>query len=180
VCDSAEPAIEQSLAADGTIACFSSNLISCWLDADRAPQLKASVMQLTQMLGKTTEEAIAVELRRMLKVCPACQASLANHSYALFAITIASDERKKHLLEFVRALQFHDWRVAQQFSDFDPLLNATEAFALKCLSGSLVLLVVRNPFELFESSNILQLEVLGRVSGEELESLIESDKWRTL
>src|SRR6266498_2145450 len=37
------PAAQQSLAADGAIACFSSNLFSLSLNADRAPQLKASV-----------------------------------------------------------------------------------------------------------------------------------------
>jgi hypothetical protein len=34
---------QQSLAADGAIACFSSNHCSFNLNADRAPQLKASV-----------------------------------------------------------------------------------------------------------------------------------------
>ena len=37
-------AIQQSLAADGAIASFSNSLISSSLNADRAPQLKASVM----------------------------------------------------------------------------------------------------------------------------------------
>jgi len=32
---------EQSLAADGAIACFLSNFLSFSLNADRAPQLKA-------------------------------------------------------------------------------------------------------------------------------------------
>ncbi len=35
-----------SLAADGATACFSSNPFLLSLDADRAPQLKASVMSL--------------------------------------------------------------------------------------------------------------------------------------
>jgi len=39
--------IEQSLAADGAIACFSSNFFQRSLNAVRAPQLKASVMRLT-------------------------------------------------------------------------------------------------------------------------------------
>ena len=38
-----DSAAEQSLAADGAIACFSSNLLQLSLDADRAPQLKAIV-----------------------------------------------------------------------------------------------------------------------------------------
>ena len=39
-------AAEQSLAADGAIACFSSNLF-LQLEADRAPQLKAVVGRTT-------------------------------------------------------------------------------------------------------------------------------------
>jgi hypothetical protein len=38
---------EQSLAADGAIACFSSSLVPLSLDADRTPQLKASVIRLS-------------------------------------------------------------------------------------------------------------------------------------
>ena len=37
---------QQSLAADGAVACFSSSLFLRDLNADRAPQLKASVMPL--------------------------------------------------------------------------------------------------------------------------------------
>jgi hypothetical protein len=39
-------ATQQSLAADGGIACFSSSLVSFRLNADCAPQLKAAVMPL--------------------------------------------------------------------------------------------------------------------------------------
>jgi hypothetical protein len=37
---------QQSLAADGAIACFSSSLVHRSLNADRAPQLKAGVALL--------------------------------------------------------------------------------------------------------------------------------------
>jgi len=37
---------QQSLAADGAIACFSSNFFAFSLNADRAPQLKAIVRPL--------------------------------------------------------------------------------------------------------------------------------------
>jgi len=40
---SSNAAAEQSLAADGATACFSSNFFPFSLNADRAPQLKASV-----------------------------------------------------------------------------------------------------------------------------------------
>jgi len=43
---------QQSLAADGAIACFSSNLFPLSLDADCAPQLKASVRLLRESKDK--------------------------------------------------------------------------------------------------------------------------------
>jgi len=46
-------AIEQWLAADGAIACFSSNSFRFGLNADRAPQLKPSVRLL--LIGNTND-----------------------------------------------------------------------------------------------------------------------------
>jgi hypothetical protein len=125
-------------------------------------------------------DATAVELRRMLKSCPACAGNLDDHSYASFAITVASPENEERLGEFCRLLKAHDWSTLAQFDDFDPLLNAIEVFAVKCVSGAIVLLTVRNPFELFDSNEVLDCEALDSTTGNELESLIESDKWQRL
>jgi hypothetical protein len=125
-------------------------------------------------------DATAVELRRMLKSCPACAGNLDDHSYASFAITVASPENEERLGEFCRPLKAHDWSTLAQFDDFDPLLNAIEVFAVKCVSGAIVLLTVRNPFELFDSNEVLDCEALDSTTGNELESLIESDKWQRL
>ncbi len=50
---------EQSLAADGAIACFSSSFCSFSLNADRAPQLKASVRRHT--MSYTEDDLILFE-----------------------------------------------------------------------------------------------------------------------
>jgi hypothetical protein len=47
---------QQSLAADGAIACFSSNLFPFSLKADRAPQLKAGVMPQSSCFAKLKSE----------------------------------------------------------------------------------------------------------------------------
>ena len=114
----------------------------------------------------------------MLKSCPACGRNLDDHSYATIAITVASPENRERSGLFCHALKEHDWPGLMQFDDFDPLLNALEAFAIKCAWGWIILLAVRNPFELFESNQVLDCEVLDSVTGKALCSLIESDKWR--
>jgi hypothetical protein len=106
------------------------------------------------------EDAHGVEIRRMLKSCPVCQEHFDNHSYAQFAITVASTDRGTRLREFFDALKTHDWRKAIEFQEFEGLLNAAEAFALKCVSGAVVLLMVRNPFELYDANEILDYEIL--------------------
>jgi hypothetical protein len=49
---------EQSLAADGEIACFSSNFFASSLHGDRTPQLKASVRRLPQKLTKNLRPSL--------------------------------------------------------------------------------------------------------------------------
>ena len=67
-----------------------------------------------------------------------------------------------------------------QFDDFDPVLNALEVFAVRCVSGAIVLLAVRSPLELFESNETLEWEVLDSTTGNSLSSLVESDRWLPL
>ena len=122
----------------------------------------------------------ATNLRRMLELCPACQKGFENHRCILFGMTVASKENEEGLGEFSNAPKTHDWSKAKEFSEFDGGYNALEAYALKCVSGSFVLLVVRDPFELFESSSILHAEVLNQESGADLETVLGADNWRSL
>ena len=77
-------------------------------------------------------DATIIELRRMLKSCPVCGRELDEHSYASVAITVASPENQERLGLLCSLLKAHDWPGLMQFDDFDPLLNALEAFAIKC------------------------------------------------
>ena len=128
----------------------------------------------------TNSDATANDLRRMLKSCPACARTLDNHSYASVATTVAAPENQERLHVFCGLLKAHDWPALMQFDDFDPMLNALEIFAVKCVSGAIVLLAVRSPFELFESNDTLDCEVLDSTTGNSLSSLVESDRWRPL
>jgi hypothetical protein len=79
-------AAQQSLAADGAIACFSSNLISSCLDADRAPQLKATVRRLVKpSMESLTYETLVPRLVEALPEVPMDPDSVAdNLAYLVF------------------------------------------------------------------------------------------------
>ncbi len=128
----------------------------------------------------TNADPTATDLRRSLETCPACAGNLDDHSYARFAVTVATDENNERLERFCHALKARDWIALKPFDDFDPLRNALEATVLRCASGVLVMLAVRDPFELFDSTVVLGYDVLDQVNGDALGSLIASDQWRSL
>jgi hypothetical protein len=137
-------------------------------------------MRLPIMSRNNSIDATALDLRRMLQDCPACEANLNNHAYARFAVTVTSPERKLQNLEFFQSLKDHDWQKAQSFQDFDSYRNAAEAIVLRCSNSSLVMLMVRNPAEYLESSRLLDFEVLDAESRQKLEPVINVNKWRKL
>src|ERR1044072_1190237 len=119
-------------------------------------------------------------LRRMLTSCPACERTLTGHSYAQFAITIATEEHHDRTIQLFEALKEHRWTDAIRFQEFDARYNAAEALALRCPSGATTVVIVRNPEELWESNSIVDHEVLDMEAGQRLNQVIESGKWHEL
>jgi hypothetical protein len=126
------------------------------------------------------EDPTATEIRRMLTVCPACHQSCDAHSYALFATTVAVTDRGSRLREFLDTLKKNDWAKAMEFQEFEGSQDAAEAYAVRCVSGPVILLIIRSPFELFEPGEILSREVLEPSSGKALVRLIQPDAWANL
>ena len=119
------------------------------------------------------------ELRRMLgNRCPACARTLDKHRYVLIGRTVVSSENGQRLNEFFDCLTNYNWQKAKEFRDFDGEFDAAEAHALKCVTGSIVLLHLKNPAELFESTSILNVELLSEEQAHDLAKAIESWKWR--
>ena len=119
-------------------------------------------------------------LRQTLKTCPACGKNVVGHENAHFAMTIATEENQQRLRQFFNALKEHRWSDAQQFNEFDPVCDATDAEALKCTSGQIIMLYIRNPFELFENSRLISYDVLDLQNSKEVTMMIEPEKWRVI
>jgi hypothetical protein len=131
------------------------------------------------MLVKCNSNLEISELRRMLgNRCPACSSTLDKHRYALIGRTVASTENSTRLKEFFDRLTNYDWQKVKEFRDFDGASDMAETHALKCVTGAMVLINVRDPVELFESSSILNVELLGEERARDLEQVIEPQKWR--
>jgi len=99
---------QQSLAADGAIACFSSNCFPLSSDADRAPQLKASVMLLP--LGK-------IVLKIMKPINPKLLAAVA----ILCSLSVFGSHAQEKKLSEADAIGLAEQFIAQNgYTDLPP------------------------------------------------------------
>jgi hypothetical protein len=111
--------------------------------------------------------------------CPKCGNTLRDHSYQLFATTVA-DEHSETLMDFIRCAKRHEWETLSHFQTFDPLKNALEVYSLRCPDSSLSLLIVRDPFELFDGMSVEDSEGLDQEESTRWSSFLPAHKWKSL
>lgn len=108
--------------------------------------------------------------------CNQCPKPLAEHDWAGFASTVASEQNKGRLTDFFNKVKEHDWRSVATFHDYDATQDDMLAFAVRCVSGGFVF-VVRSPFELWQDDELHLREAITPAEMKEIESHIPSDSW---
>lgn len=130
--------------------------------------------------NRALQDATAGELRRLLRHCLVCQGGLESHSYASLALTVLSPENANRAAELVRTVEERRWGRLLSFQEFDPMLDAIQAHALRCPTSRSAILITRNPHEFFESNSLFTYEVLDHLQSRELETHVEQVRWRPL
>jgi hypothetical protein len=136
--------------------------------------------QKEERRNRALRDATAGELRNLLRQCPICRGQLDGHDYAALAVTVLSPKNKERVLQLVSAAQGKRWNGLSAFHEFDPMRDAVQADALRCPGGQVVILIVRNPFELFEGYDLLSWTMLDHQQSRELETHLEQVRWRPL
>lgn len=108
--------------------------------------------------------------------CSQCPKPLAEHEWAGFASTAASEKNKGRLTDFFDKVKEHDWRSVAKFQDYDATQNDMLVFAVRCVSGGFIF-VVRSPHELHENDEVYLRETVTAVEMLEIESLAPSISW---
>lgn len=130
--------------------------------------------------GTQVEDTTASELCRMLQRCPVCGGGFENHDYAHFAVTVFTDEKRGRVKEFFEACEDRRWEEARRFQEFDPKRDAIVAYALRCATNRLALVIERNPVEVYEPDRVIACDALDETSGRRLECFIAQNNWRRL
>jgi hypothetical protein len=131
-------------------------------------------------------DASADLLSRLLKLCPVCSEALSNdgrsaqHSYALFATTIAKEENVSRLTAFFEAAKAHNWKALHSFADWDAMETDLEASVIRCGEERGALVIVRNPSELYEPEQVYLVEQLSAVDIKALNAMQFKTDWKRI
>lgn len=123
---------------------------------------------------------LARYLRTTLGRCPACGADFADHLFTQFAITVYTVETQRRAEDFLLAVRERRWRDVLKFKEFENVSDALVARAIRCPGRQIVVLVMLDPYDFYDTMSIAEQQVLDHDSSRELESLINRDEWEPL
>jgi hypothetical protein len=110
------------------------------------------------------------EIRRIASPCPVCnQIDLSEHQFGLFASQIAATTSPE-LEKFIELYRARCWRDLNSIRGFEGRFNAVILYALFCPRG-VCMLMVRDPVELYDSNELLEMTLLGKEEAVEIKSL---------
>jgi hypothetical protein len=125
------------------------------------------------------KETVEASLLSMIDQCPHCGRKLTGHHYVVFASDVV-DKEKQHLIEFFESFKSHDWRKLVTFQRWEGLSDNVELYGILCGSDSVVLVVIRSPFELYESNEILAIEALDEDDSKAFLEWAKDKNWKSI
>ncbi len=115
-----------------------------------------------------------------LEKCPGCGDTIADHSVSLLASMVIDREDKRRLHAFFDALKCRRWTELLASQDWEGGEDDVELYGIRCKSDRVTLVVVRSPFELLASDEIIGVEVLTKEESRDLLALVEQEKWKAV
>jgi hypothetical protein len=115
-------------------------------------------------------EAIASLLKELLSDCPVCNIDLSGHRFAQIALTSATEENKSAVQELISHVRKREWAELKKFVDFRSTQDALVVYLIAGPHAGGAVVLVRDPFELYESAELYLLE---KPNPDELEALVQ-------
>lgn len=112
------------------------------------------------MSQKKATDATAVEFKKLLPSCSACNAAIDSHHFALIGTTVIGDQGKPRVTQFFGHVKRHEWNDLSQFKEWQALRDNLVAYSISCPSGGGMVVVVRSPFELYDHDEVQLLETV--------------------
>jgi hypothetical protein len=110
------------------------------------------------MSRKRADDATVAKLKKLLPSCSACKTAIDSHHFAVIGTTVVGDQQKPRVTEFFRHVKQHEWNDLSQFKDWQADRDNLLAYSISCPNGGGMVVVVRSPFELYDSDEVYHQE----------------------
>jgi hypothetical protein len=134
----------------------------------------------SRMNREETSGSTAVNLKKLLPICPVCNEAVDSHQFALMATTVIGDQEKPRTVQFFDHFKRHEWKDLTQFKDWRANQDDLLAYSIACPSGGGTVVVVRNPFELYDSDELSLQQIITPEEQTAVFSLLPVGEWQPL
>jgi hypothetical protein len=83
------------------------------------------------------------------------------------------------VMTFLRAIKNRHWKSALAFQEWEGGYDNYELYGIRSADHPMVLVTVRDPFELFHTDSIVETEVLNEIESRELLTLAADKEWKS-
>lgn len=131
------------------------------------------------MLAIRQENPTANKLRQILGTCPICRCDFTEHRFLQLASTVAIEDNKRRVQNLIEAFKGRRWDVVAGFKEFRSDANAAVAYIIAGPHGGAVALLIRDPVELYEPSELYLQEDLSAGEVEAITMLCPRESWES-
>lgn len=122
--------------------------------------------------------ATALLLKTLIPRCAFCGTDLSGHRFALIASTVAADENRHRVQALISRVMRHEWSALTDYRDLRPQQNALLVYSIMGPHEGGMVLLLRDPFELYEAAELYLQEQLLPDEASTVAALTPSADWQ--
>lgn len=132
------------------------------------------------MSRKEETNPTAAGLKKLLPSCSACNAAIDYHHFAVIGTTVIGDEEKPRVTKFFGHVKRHEWSDLSQFKEWRADRDHLVAYSISCPSGGGLVVVVRDPFELYDHDEAYLQETVTPDEQRVISETVPTAEWHKL
>jgi hypothetical protein len=119
-----------------------------------------------------------MKLRSLVDKCSFCEEDLSRHQFAVIATTVATKDNMLRVQEVLEHVRQHRWGELAGYKDFRGDQNAVVVYAITGQHNGGMVILTRDPYELYESAEIYLQEHLSQEEVSAVSRLVGTEAWR--
>ena len=125
-------------------------------------------------------KATAAKFLKLLLICPACNVTAQGHLLALISTAIIGKDEKARITELICRVRKHEWAALHSFKEWKATCDNAVVYVIKGPHPEGVVILLRSPYELYESDDIFLQEIVNSADLATISELVLPSDWQPL